>query len=79
MPGLHISKFSPLVESGNFIERIEGTAVGIAGTVRQFLELAENGDIRLRAQHLLQLRQGGDAAPAQKLSQPAGGKEGGNA
>jgi hypothetical protein len=37
------------VESGNLIERVEGTAVGIAGAVRQFLELAENGDIRFCA------------------------------
>jgi hypothetical protein len=37
------------VESGNFIERVERTAVGIAGAVRQLLELAENGDISVCA------------------------------
>jgi hypothetical protein len=50
--------------------------VGIAGAVRQLFELAEDGDIGLCAQKLLQLWQGGNAIPAQKLPQQVGGKDG---
>ena len=38
-----------LVKSGDFIECVEGAAVGIAGPVRKLLELAKNGDIGLCA------------------------------
>ena len=65
-----------LVEAGNFIERVEGTAVGIAGTVGKLLQLAEDCDIGLGTQQLFQLRQGGDAILAQKLPQQVGGKDG---
>jgi hypothetical protein len=37
------------IEGGNLIERVEGTAVGIAGAVRQLLELAKNRDVSVCA------------------------------
>ena len=51
--------------------------MGIAGAVGEFPQLAENSDIGFGTQQSLQLRQGGDAIPAQKLPQRNGGKDGG--
>ena len=66
-----------LIEGDNFIERVEGTAVGIAGAVRKLFQLTENSDIGLCTQQLLQLRQGGDAVSAQEPAQHVSGKESG--
>ena len=56
---------APLIETGNLVESVERTPMGVAGTVPKLLQLAENSDVGLRAQQLLQLRQRGDAISAE--------------
>jgi hypothetical protein len=65
------------VPCGNFSQSVKLAAVGIAGVAGEFLQFAKDGDISVGAQHLLELRQGGDSVSAQELAQGIGGESDG--
>src|SRR5215469_12199352 len=54
------------IEVGDFRERIELAAVGVAGVIGEILELAKDCDIRFRTQHLLELPTTGESFPSQE-------------
>ena len=57
------------IELRGFIQRVVTAAMGVAGSIGELLQLAEDGDIHLRSQGTLQLRHGSDLAPPQCLRQ----------
>jgi hypothetical protein len=60
------------IKPWDLVEGIEATAVGIAGTIGKFFQLAKHGAVDVGAQGLFQLRQGGDFLRAQELAQVIG-------
>src|SRR5579864_3673014 len=58
-----------LFEVRGFIQGVVTATMGVAGSIGELLQLAEDGDIHLRSQRLLQLRHGSNFAPPERLGQ----------
>ena len=61
-----------LVEVSSFIQRVVTATMGVAGPIGELLQFAEDCDVHLRSQRLLQLRHGSDLAPPERLGQVIG-------
>jgi len=65
-----------IIKANHLRQRVEASAVRIAGEVAELLQLAEHGEGGIGAEHALEFRQVSDLVVAQVLAED-GGVEGG--
>ena len=75
-PDAFVGPDSSVIKAGDFGQRVEASALRVAGQITELLELAENGEVDGSAEHAFEFGQIGDAMAAQMLAEDRGGKDG---